>query len=193
MENNTPPKTREENKITHKQICEIIEAFSSVNIMYKGLIMRKVERDSAECLINTIGFEKTIDIVKNELPKLTGNKFAPTIFSPSDLVKKWNIFELYKKRTEEEPNPENTNTNQELTHDLFSIGDTFVLNGKKYCSIKFDKIVPSEKFSKIIEEFKRLHMGYISLEKMWVCPLDMFYNLFPVVNFNKETDSDNFE
>ena len=38
------------NHETNKQIKDVILAFSSVNIMCKGLIVRKVERDSAKYL-----------------------------------------------------------------------------------------------------------------------------------------------
>jgi hypothetical protein len=75
-----------------KQISEIIHQFCQINPSCKKMFGHKVQRESAQHLIETYSFDRTCALI-SRLPEINQIPYAPSITTPHELWLKWSKLE----------------------------------------------------------------------------------------------------
>jgi len=86
-----------------KEINDLIELFKGVNPTYDKLFANKTQRAAMERLLARMGSEKLGNIIRY-LPKIIGQKYAPTITNPVQLEDKMGSLFAYMQKQKSEAN-----------------------------------------------------------------------------------------
>jgi hypothetical protein len=87
----------EKNKISENDIADVIDAFKTVNPMYRELFYRKVERGASESLLKVLGKENLLEIV-DILQQTNMQEFAPRITTPRQLQEKLGKLQIFVRQ-----------------------------------------------------------------------------------------------
>lgn len=81
------------NPILNRQVGEIIKQFESINPACKRYYGNKTQRKACESLIDTIGYDRTIAVVRDTLPMSNKVAYMPSITTPLQLLERYATLE----------------------------------------------------------------------------------------------------